>query len=87
MPQRPDPQIALGEVIWERREKLEMSQEEVALAAGSSQGRISEIECGDNPSFGLALRIARALGWSPVELVRRVEERERSKGSSVGSDS
>ena len=35
-----------------------MSQEEVALAAGSSQGRISEIECGDNPSFGLALRIA-----------------------------
>jgi transcriptional regulator with XRE-family HTH domain len=87
MPQRPDPQIALGEVIWERREELEMSQEEVALAAGSSQGRISEIECGDNPSFGLALRIARALGWSPVELVRRVEERERSKGSSVGSDS
>jgi transcriptional regulator with XRE-family HTH domain len=81
MPQRPDPQIALGEVICERREGLEMSQEEVALAAGSSQGRISEIECGDNPSFGLALRIARALGWSPVELMRRVEERERAKGS------
>jgi transcriptional regulator with XRE-family HTH domain len=87
MAQRPDPQIALGEVIWERREELEMSQEEVALAAGSSQGRISEIECGDNPSFGLALRIARALGLSPVELVRRVEQRERAKGSSVGSDS
>jgi transcriptional regulator with XRE-family HTH domain len=81
MPQRPDPQIALGEVICERREELEMSQEEVALAAGSSQGRISEIECGDNPSFGLALRIARALGWSPVELMRRIEERERAKGS------
>ena len=77
MPQRPDPQIALGEVICERREELEMSQEEVALAADSSQGRISEIECGDNPSFGLAMRIARALGWSPFELVRRVEERER----------
>jgi transcriptional regulator with XRE-family HTH domain len=85
MPQRPDPQIALGEVICERREELEMSQEEVALAAGSSQGRISEIECGDNPSFGLALRIARALGWSPVELMRRVEERERTKGSSGAS--
>ena len=82
MPQRPDPQIALGEVICERREELEMSQEEVALAASSSQGRISEIECGDNPSFGLALRIARALGWSPVELMRRVEERERAKASS-----
>ena len=82
MPQRPDPQIALGEVICERREELEMSQEEVALAAGSSQGRISEIECGDNPSFGLALRIARALGWSPVELVRHVEDRERATGLS-----
>ena len=87
MPQRPDPQIALGEVICERREELEMSQEEVALAADSSQGRISEIECGDNPSFGLSMRIARALGLSPVELVRRVEQRERAKGSSVGSDS
>ena len=82
MPQRPDPQIALGEVICERREELEMSQEEVALAAGSSQGRISEIECGDNPSFGLAVRIARALGWSPVELMRRVEDRERARASS-----
>lgn len=79
MPQRPDPQVALGEVICERREELGMSQEEVALAAGSSQGRISEIECGDNPSFGLLMRIARALGWSTIELVRRVEERELSK--------
>ena len=85
MPQRPDPQIALGEVICERREELGMSQEEVALAAGSSQGRISEIECGDNPSFGLALRIARALGWSPVDLMRRVEEREQAKASSSAS--
>jgi transcriptional regulator with XRE-family HTH domain len=58
MAQRPDPQIALGEVICERREQLDMSQEEVALASGSSQGRISEIECGDNPSFGLSMRIA-----------------------------
>jgi transcriptional regulator with XRE-family HTH domain len=81
MPQRPDPQLALGEVFCERREELEMSQEDVALAAGSSQGRISEIEAGDNPSFGLALRIARALGWSPGELMRRVEERELAKGS------
>ena len=85
MPQRADPQIALGEVISERREELEMSQEEVALAADSSQGRISEIECGDNPSFGLALRIARALGWSPVDLMRRVEEREQAKASSSAS--
>ena len=77
MSQRSDPQTAFGEVIRSRREQLEMSQEEVALAAGTTQGRISEIESGDNPSFGLSGRLARALGWSHVELVRRVEQRQR----------
>ena len=85
MPQRPDPQIALGEVICERRKELEMSQEEVALAADSTQGRISEIEGGDNPSFGLAMRIARALGLSPVELARRVEQRELGREPESGA--
>jgi transcriptional regulator with XRE-family HTH domain len=79
MSQRSDPQHRLGEVIRRRREELEMSQEEVALAADTTQGRISEIEGGDNPSFGLSARIAKALGWSHVELVRRVEEHERRK--------
>jgi predicted transcriptional regulator len=79
MPQRSDPQNAFGDVIRERREELEISQEDVGLAADTTQGRISEIEGGDNPSFGLARRIARALGWSSIELMRRVEERERRK--------
>jgi transcriptional regulator with XRE-family HTH domain len=56
-----------------------LSQEAVALAAGSTQGRISEIESGDNTSFGLALQIARALGWSPVELMRQIEKRETGR--------
>jgi transcriptional regulator with XRE-family HTH domain len=77
MPQRLDPQLALGEVIRERREELRMSQEAVGLAADSSQAQISRVEAGENPSYGLARRIARALGWSHVELVRRVEERQR----------
>ena len=85
MPQRPDPQTAYGELVRERREELEMSQEEVGLIAGTTQGRISEIEGGDNPSFGLSARIARALGWSHVELVCRLEEREPKKGSGGGS--
>jgi len=85
MARRPDPQLAFAEVICERRKELDMSQEEVALAAGSTQGRISEIECGDNPSFGLAMRIARALGWSPVELVRRVEQRELGREPESGA--
>lgn len=79
MPQRPDPQIALGEVIRERRIELEMSQEHVGLVAGSSQAQISRIEAGENPSYGLAGRIARALGWSHAELVHRVEAREAAQ--------
>jgi transcriptional regulator with XRE-family HTH domain len=76
MAQRPDPQNALGEVIRERREQTEQSQEQVGLAADSSQAQISRIEKGENPSYGLAGRIARALGWSHPELVQRVEARE-----------
>jgi transcriptional regulator with XRE-family HTH domain len=76
MPQRPDPQFALGDVIRDRRVELDKSQEQIGLAADSSQAQISRIEAGENPSYGLAGRIARALGWSHAELVRRVEERE-----------
>lgn len=76
MPQRPDPQIALGEVIRERREELGMSQEQVGLAADSSQAQLSRIEAGENPSYGLAGRIAHALGWSHAELVQHVEASE-----------
>ena len=84
MPQRQDPQNALGEVIRRRREELELSQEQVALAAGTSQGRISDIECGDNPSFGLSARIAKALAWTHVELVRHVEEHEAALSEALG---
>jgi len=76
MPRSPETQRALGEVIFERRNELKMSQEDVALAAGTTQGRISQIESGHNPSFALARRVARALGWSSIELMRRIEERE-----------
>lgn len=76
MAQRPDPQFALGEVIRSRREELGMTQEEVALAADTDQARISRIENGENPSYGLARRIALALGWTLPELARRAEARE-----------
>jgi transcriptional regulator with XRE-family HTH domain len=79
MPQRPDPQIALGEVIRGRREELDKSQEQIGLAADSSQAQISRIEAGENPSYGLAGRIARALGWTYAELVHRVEALESAR--------
>lgn len=55
------------------------TKEEVALLADTDQARISRIEEGANPSYGLAHRIALALGWSMAELVCSVEARERSR--------
>jgi hypothetical protein len=37
--EHPEPSSALGDIIRERREELEISQEAVALAAGTDQAR------------------------------------------------
>jgi transcriptional regulator with XRE-family HTH domain len=79
MAQRHDPQFALGEVIRSRREEFEKTQEAIALAADTDQARISRVEEGANPSYGLAGRIARALGWTHAELVHRVEALENGR--------
>jgi len=77
--QRPDPQIALGEVIRSRRKELDKTQEAIALAADTDQARISRVEGGENPSYGLARRIARALGWTLPELAQRAEALENDQ--------
>ncbi len=79
MAQRPDPQIALGEVIRSRRKELDKTQEAIALAADTDQARISRVEGGENPSYGLASRIARALGWTLPELAQRAEALENDQ--------
>lgn len=82
----PEPSSALGDIIRERREELEISQEAVALAADTDQARISRIENrGESPSAVLFRRIAGGLGWTGTELMRRLEERELKKG--LGGDS
>ena len=46
-----------------------LKQEDLAAAAGVSQSTIVRLESGQNePTFGTALRIARALGVSPLDL-------------------
>jgi transcriptional regulator with XRE-family HTH domain len=77
--EHPEPSSALGDLIRERREELEMSQEAVGLAADTDQARISRIEKGESPRVVLFRRLARALGWTGTELMRRLEERERRK--------
>jgi transcriptional regulator with XRE-family HTH domain len=79
MAQRPDPQIALGEVIRSRRKELDKTQEAIALAADTDQARISHVEGGGNPSYGLARRIAHALGWTLPELAQRAEALENDQ--------
>jgi transcriptional regulator with XRE-family HTH domain len=77
--EHPEPSSALGDIIRERREELEMSQEAVGLAADTDQARISRIEAGESPRVVLFRRIARGLGWTGTELMRRLEDRERHK--------
>jgi transcriptional regulator with XRE-family HTH domain len=80
MPRSDEPR-ALGELIRERREELDMTQEAVGLAAGTDQARISRIEAGESPRVALFQSIARALDWSGVELMRRLEEREATQSN------
>lgn len=59
------------------REKLGMKQEALAMRAGTSQGKISEIESGKcEPNVYLALRIAQALDTTVEEMFGERSERD-----------
>lgn len=77
MARHAEPQVALGRAIAARREELGLKQEQLALAVGTDQARISRIEnAGDNPSYGLVDRIAKALDWELWELAKQAGELE-----------
>jgi transcriptional regulator with XRE-family HTH domain len=77
MARHAEPQVALGRAIAARREELGLKQEQLALAVGTDQARVSRIEnAGDNPSYGLVDRIAKALGWELWELAKQARELE-----------
>ena len=61
---------ALGKRIRELRKKRGISQEKLAELASVHENHIRRIERGEaNPSYLVVLRIARALGVKPSELV------------------
>lgn len=62
--------VDLGERIKARREILGFSQEQLAEASGVSRTRISDIECGCLPQVQTMLRLERALGLDPGDLLR-----------------
>jgi transcriptional regulator with XRE-family HTH domain len=75
MARHAEPQVALGRAIANRRNELGLKQEQLALAVGTDQARISRIEnAGDNPSYGLVQRIANALELELWELAKRAGE-------------
>ncbi len=77
MARHAEPQVALGRAIAGRRQELGLKQEQLALAVGTDQARISRIEnAGDNPSYGLVERIAKALDWELWELAKQAQELE-----------
>lgn len=64
----------LGDAIRERREKLGLSQEALADAAGVHVTHLGGVERGvRNPNYSTLVRIAGALGLSPGALVTRAD--------------
>ena len=63
--------MATGKIIKQKREEMGITQEDLALACGVSQGFITAIECGrKNPSLPLAKQIATILGCTVDELCK-----------------
>ena len=84
----PSPQAALGLAVKQRREELELTQEQLSLRSDLHQRWISNVETGKrNPSYASLRRLAAGLGLSASELIGRAEDLEdvrrdrRTRGS------
>jgi transcriptional regulator with XRE-family HTH domain len=67
----------LGELSRRGARSSVSSRSSSASRSAPDQARISRIEnAGDNPSYGLVERIAKALGWELWELAKLADELE-----------
>ena len=67
-------ELALGREIKKAREVSQQSQEALAFEAGIHRTYVSLIERGKkSPTLAVIVRLAKALGIKPSELLRRVE--------------
>lgn len=70
------PSEAFGEVLKELREGKQLTQEALALEAGTERSHVSALERAEKgPSLGTILRLAKALDVPAGELMSRVERR------------
>ncbi len=75
-----NPARAFGEVLQDLRAKKGLTQEALALEAGTERSHISDLErAKKGPSLGTILNLAHALGMSPGEIVSMVEDRLAQK--------
>jgi transcriptional regulator with XRE-family HTH domain len=76
---------ALGDAIRIRREKLGLSQEALADAAGVHVTHLGGVERGvRNPNYTTIVRIADALGVSPGALITAADKLRADRGSRRG---
>ena len=70
-------QPGLGNAVRRLREKRELTQEDLAEAAGITVRTLSQLETGNaNPTWATAGDIARALGVSIADLAKLSERHE-----------
>jgi len=71
----PDPNVALGAVVGQLRERAQLDQGELAARAGLDEREVAGIEAGRlEPTWGDLRRIAYALEIPLPELLERAEQ-------------
>jgi len=69
---------AFGQVLRKHRTKMGISQEALAHMASMERAHIGRIERGENqPSLGIILKLAKALGSNPGKMVNEAVEAMR----------
>jgi transcriptional regulator with XRE-family HTH domain len=68
-------QTLFGEAIRRRRERADLSQEQLGQAAGITRNYVGMVERGENaPTVVVLHQLAKALGTTMAEIVKEVEE-------------
>ncbi|MCO7058246.1 helix-turn-helix domain-containing protein [Pseudomonas juntendi] len=66
---------AFSKVLRERRKHAELTQEKLALEAGVQRNYVSLIERGiHQPTINIIFKLAAALGCTPSDMIRDVED-------------